>query len=368
MYEQNNTRPDPSAPLRQDAIDINDFVFAATGARVRRLTTPDGEYWFPAVDVARNLGYANTRQALQLHVPEDWQKRLSEFARGVCTADTLGRLAAHRLQKSMRMVNLKGLVSLINSCTKPECEPFKAWVCEVIQTIQTDGSYALDPAPVQPSPTGNTAYVMPRQVAEAIVRLEERNIRADELLVAFQEEKNDLLRQISRSQNMMAEALRDIARALRRTTDHSGPSADTGVIPHQLLAMWRAKNLVVTEDVHAVAAYLAPALLRGGASYRVEEIAARTGLSQDRVHDCLRMLLKRGCVRQAGCTSAGAPALRAAVTPQPSPRDRPEAAIRGCGFGPHSTVAVSVRTVTHPLNRSTARGPRPGDAAPDDTH
>ncbi|WP_405881205.1 hypothetical protein OG762_23025 [Streptomyces sp. NBC_01136] len=48
----------------QDAIDINDFVFAATGARVRRLTLVEGEHWFPAADVARNLGYANTRQAL----------------------------------------------------------------------------------------------------------------------------------------------------------------------------------------------------------------------------------------------------------------------------------------------------------------
>ncbi|MGW2831363.1 hypothetical protein [Streptomyces sp. NPDC001286] len=60
MYEQNDTPQDPSAAQRQDAIDINDFVFAATGARVRRLTTPDGEHWFPAADVAMNLGYANT--------------------------------------------------------------------------------------------------------------------------------------------------------------------------------------------------------------------------------------------------------------------------------------------------------------------
>ncbi|MFI1481698.1 Bro-N domain-containing protein [Streptomyces sp. NPDC020747] len=309
MYEQNNMRPDSAAAPRQDAIDINDFVFAATGARMRRLTTPDGEHWFPATDVAGNLGYANTRQALQMHVAANCQKRLSEFAQGVYTADTLSKLAGHRLQKSMKMVNLKGLVALVNGCTKPECEPFKAWVAEVIETLQHTGSYSLEPAPVQPTPDGALAYTMPRQIADAIVRLEERNIRADELLLAFQEERSELLRQISRSQNVMAEALQQIAEALKPPHGRPRPTAppELEVTSQQLLATWKAKNLVVTGDVHAVAAYLAPALLRGGARYRLEEIATRTGLPQERVHDCVRMLLKRGCVRQTGCAPDGAP-------------------------------------------------------------
>jgi prophage antirepressor-like protein len=323
MYEQNNMPPNSATAPRQDAIDINDFVFAATGARMRRLTTPDGEHWFPATDLAGNLGYANTRQALQMHVAANCQKRLSEFAQGVYTADTLSKLAGHRLQKSMKMVNLKGLVALVNGCTKPECAPFKAWVTEVIETLQHTGSYSLEPAPVQPTPDGATAYVMPQQIADAIVRLEERNIRADELLLAFQEERGELLRQISRSQsdmaetqrrisdsqNVMAEALQQIAEALKPPHGHPRPTAppEPEVTPQQLLATWKAKNLVVTGDVHAVAAYLAPALLRGGARYRLEEIATRTGLPQERVHDCVRMLLKRGCVRQTGCAPDGAP-------------------------------------------------------------
>ncbi|MFF2201112.1 hypothetical protein [Streptomyces sp. NPDC058145] len=40
MYEQNDTAADRSAVRKQDAIDLGDFVFAATGARVGRLTTP----------------------------------------------------------------------------------------------------------------------------------------------------------------------------------------------------------------------------------------------------------------------------------------------------------------------------------------
>lgn len=59
MYEHSNDR---TRPPERGAIEISDFVYAATGARLRRLTTPDGEHWFPAVDVCKHLGYA-------LHAP-----------------------------------------------------------------------------------------------------------------------------------------------------------------------------------------------------------------------------------------------------------------------------------------------------------
>ncbi|MCX5369269.1 Bro-N domain-containing protein [Streptomyces sp. NBC_00103] len=304
MYEQSNTPPPDRSAAQQDAIDVNDFVFAATGARLRRLTLPNGEHWFVAADVATQLGYANTRQALLAHVPAKCHTALSDLARSVYRADASRKIAVHGLKKSMRMVNLKGLISLVNGCSKPECAPFKAWVDEVIQTVQQQGSYSLEPAPGQPAPAGGTAYVMPEQVVEAIVRLEERNLYAEEMLAAVAGERNDLLRQITDSQNRMADALRDIAEALRRP-GHSAPAP--GLTAQQLLDTWKKRHLLVTDDVHTVAAVLAPALARGEARYRVEEIAARTGMSQDRVHDCLRMLLKRGCMRQTGCSTDGAP-------------------------------------------------------------
>ncbi|MDW4904746.1 hypothetical protein RB628_05145 [Streptomyces sp. ADMS] len=40
-----------TAVPQTDAIGINDFVYGATEARVRRLTMPDGSHWFPAADV-----------------------------------------------------------------------------------------------------------------------------------------------------------------------------------------------------------------------------------------------------------------------------------------------------------------------------
>ncbi|MEU0038183.1 Bro-N domain-containing protein, partial [Streptomyces sp. NPDC006333] len=99
-------------------------------------------------------------------------------------ADGLGRIAGRRLKKSMKMVNLQGLVRLVDGCAKPACEPFKAWVAETVVTIQRDGCYALEPAPVQPASDGSVAYVVPQQVADALVRFEERNILVDEELAA----------------------------------------------------------------------------------------------------------------------------------------------------------------------------------------
>ncbi|MGW2031649.1 hypothetical protein [Streptomyces sp. NPDC001356] len=178
---------------------------------------------------------------------------------------------------------------------------------------------------------------MPRQVADAIVRLEERNIRADEELAVARIERIEQMRRTNEhlgrvtdrldrtndrlgSVNDRLGALVDrvggvhdvlgrIADTLDLVADRLRPpgSVRPAVTPQQLLAAWRAKNLVVTEDVHAVAAYLAPALVRGPVHCRLEEVAARTGLTLDRVHDCVRMLIKRGCMRQTGVGAGGMP-------------------------------------------------------------
>jgi hypothetical protein len=107
----------------------------------------------------------------------------------------------------------------------------------------------------------------------------------------------------------MAAALNRMADSLDRLAERVQPGAREvvpSITPQELLARWQAKNLAITGDVHAVAAYLAPALVQGRAQYRPEEIARRTGLTQERAQDCVRMLLRRGCMRQVGGTSNGA--------------------------------------------------------------
>lgn len=145
MYEQNEPPADRAA-AQQDAIDISDFVYAATGARVRRLTMPDGTHWSPAVDLCSHLGYANTSDAVHALVPAESRGTLETLSLNY----RLQIPAGHRLKKSMNVVDLHGLIRLVGACTKPSAEMFKRWVTEVIVTVQREGSYALEEAEVQP--------------------------------------------------------------------------------------------------------------------------------------------------------------------------------------------------------------------------
>ncbi|MDX3227018.1 BRO family protein [Streptomyces sp. ME19-01-6] len=361
-----NTPPNPAG--KQDAIDINDFVFAATGARVRRLTMPDGTHWFPAVDVCAELKHSNSRAAIRRHVPEHMRCVLET----VISRYGLSIPAGQGLKKSMVMCSLNGLIRLVNGCVKPECEPFKNWVTEVVVSIQRHGSYELEKAEVQPTaPDTPTAYAMPKEVADAIVRLEEHNLDMDAQMLAMQREAQELRREsiemmrksveaqrealeaqreaqreAERVQREMIEAIRESTAvqresitagqtaahalmqcmgetfvAINRLADRIGNLADSiprhwrdlpeppkVVTPASVIAEWREHNLVVTADIWAVAAYILPAIIEHGEClYPLSAIATVTGLTEHRVHDALRMLQKRGCVRQTGVTPDGAP-------------------------------------------------------------
>lgn len=247
---------------QRDAVDVDDFVFAAVGARLRRLTMPDGSHWFPAVEAARQLGYVNTRHAVLVHVEVARQRLLGELVRGLCGGEVARVLAGSGLRKSMKMLDLPGLVQLVTAGTKPACAPFKGWVSEVVAAVQRDGSYGLEPSPV------HWGYVLPPEIVDIVVR------RETEAGVRFLEE-------------------------VRIPSQRS-------LSPEELLDAWRADHLAVTGDVHTVAAYLAPALVRGGARYRLEEIARRTGLPVERVRDCVGLLIERGCLRERGVSDDGA--------------------------------------------------------------
>jgi prophage antirepressor-like protein len=286
---------------RTDAIDINDFVYGATGARVRRLTMPDGSHWFPAADVLGELGYTNPRKTLKDHVPDEFRTQLES----VTTRYVLDVPAGHGFKKSMNMVNLNGLIMLIAATTKPETRPFKQWVAEVIITVQRDGSYALPKAEVQPrDPGGPVAYAMPAQVADAIMRLEERNVRLDEEFAEAQ-------RASARVQSRMADAMDRIADALEafRPVTAERPAAPADPYwpsAEALLADWKSR-MSVTEDVWAVAVTIAPVLAEHGEiRMSLEALAARTGLNAHRVNECLRFMRRHACIRSRGGAEDGA--------------------------------------------------------------
>ncbi|WP_405796934.1 Bro-N domain-containing protein [Streptomyces sp. NBC_01506] len=286
---------------RHEAIDIGDFVYGATGTRIRRLTMPDGSHWFPVADVLGELGYTNPRKTLKDHVPEAFRTQLGT----VTTRYGSSVPAGHGFKRSMNVVNLNGLIMLVSAASKPETRPFKKWITEVVITIQREGSYTLPGAEVQPS--APVAYAMPAQVADAIVRLEERNIRADEQFAAVQRETLETRREMVTAHQATAQALERIADRLDTLIADRPAAPPPRTTADTVLADWKSR-MSVTEDVWAVAVTIAPALAADGELRQsLTSIATRTGLTEHRVNECLRFMRKHACIHPLGSTTDGVP-------------------------------------------------------------
>ena len=314
MYEQ-HMPPLDGAVRRQDAIEIGDFVYAATGARVRRIAMPDGRHWFPAVDVSRELGHSNPSEALRRHVPATMRSTLETLI----SREGWSLPAGQGFKRSMVMLSLNGLIRLVNGCVKRECEPFKNWITEVVVEVQREGSYSLDKAEIQPKEsTAPTAYAMPAQVADAIVRLEEHNIRLDEEWLAQRHEDRRFQRELLAGQSEMLAQQREIVALLGRIVGDGVPPATGEADPLpptaspvrgavSLLSLWERKQLAITKDVWPVAALMAGLLTADGeARVSTDGLVTRTGLPQHQVLAALRLMLRHGCFRQRGVDGAGA--------------------------------------------------------------
>ncbi|MFG3294893.1 Bro-N domain-containing protein [Streptomyces sp. NPDC048179] len=267
-------------------MDISDFVYAATGARVRRLTMPDGRHWFPAVDVCKELGYTTPGKALADHVPEAHREN-SETVTG---SHGLSIPAGREWRRDMNLIDLQGLILLVQACTKAACAPFKQWVAEVIETVQREGSYT---------------------------RLEAHNLQLDEQLANGQRESIELQREMLATQKATLAVQQAMVRAMERIADRLDalvlerrtPQDGPAALPttESVLADWR-RRLSVTEDVWTVAVVIAPVLVeKGELREPLEAIAARTGLTVHRVNECLRLLRKHACIHSRGGTAEGAP-------------------------------------------------------------
>ena len=80
---------------------------------VRTMTNEKGEIFFVGKDVAKALGYSNTRDALSRHVDVD--------DKGVVKRDTL------RGTQNLTIINESGLYALVLSSKLPKAKKFKRW-------------------------------------------------------------------------------------------------------------------------------------------------------------------------------------------------------------------------------------------------
>lgn len=93
-----------------------------------RVVVIEGEPWFVGKDVAKILGYSNSRKAISDHVDDE--------DKGVTKCDTLGGV------QDLTVINESGLYSLIISSKLPTAKKFKRWVTsEVLPTIRKTGGY-----------------------------------------------------------------------------------------------------------------------------------------------------------------------------------------------------------------------------------
>ena len=96
---------------------------------IRTMTDEKGETFFVGNDVAKALGYKNTRDALNKHVDSD-----DKDAVAIC--DAIGR------EQNCTVINESGLYALILSSKLPQAKAFKRWVTsEVLPQIRKTGAY-----------------------------------------------------------------------------------------------------------------------------------------------------------------------------------------------------------------------------------
>ena len=105
-------------------------LFKFEGNEVRTLKIDDEPY-FVGKDVAKILGYKNTKDALAKHVDVE---------------DKLGsQIATSGQRREMTVINESGLYSLILSSKMPNARKFKRWVTsEVLPAIREHGAYMTD--------------------------------------------------------------------------------------------------------------------------------------------------------------------------------------------------------------------------------
>ena len=97
---------------------------------IRTMQDEKGEPWFVGKDMAKVLGYSNSRKALQDHV--DNEDRID----GVTIRDAIGR------NQKMIIINESGLYALILSSKLPQAKAFKRWVTsEVLPQIRKTGGF-----------------------------------------------------------------------------------------------------------------------------------------------------------------------------------------------------------------------------------
>lgn len=116
-----------------EEVKVQDFIF--NGSNVRALII-NGEPYFVGKDVASNLGYKNTKDALSKHVDSE-DKKGSQIP------------TPSRGKQTMTIINESGMYSLVLSSKLPSAKEFKHWVTsEVLPSLRNNRAYMTQQAAI----------------------------------------------------------------------------------------------------------------------------------------------------------------------------------------------------------------------------
>lgn len=120
--------------------DVNGLqVFSNPQFGEIRVTVIDSMTWAVGKDVAKSLGYKNTKEAVACHV--DAEDKMGSQNTTPSITDSMGR------QQRPIWINESGIYSLILSSKLPAAKAFKRWVTsEVLPTIRRTGGYGVQSA------------------------------------------------------------------------------------------------------------------------------------------------------------------------------------------------------------------------------
>ena len=114
-----------------------------------RTINQNGEPWFAGADIAKSLGYANTKDAILSHVEDD-DRRLVQRSEIATLENHLPKdafpvdfVTEEIPNRGLTFINESGVYSLILSSKLPAAKQFKHWVTsEVLPTIRKHQMYA----------------------------------------------------------------------------------------------------------------------------------------------------------------------------------------------------------------------------------
>ena len=131
--------------------------------QIRTMTDEKGETFFVGNDVAKALGYKNTRDALNKHVDSD--------DKGVAKCDTLGG------GQNLVFVNESGLYALVLSSKLPQAKVFKHWVTsEVLPQIRKTGGYI-------PTRDAKGRKLSDKEIMALAIQIQQKTIEMQELQI-----------------------------------------------------------------------------------------------------------------------------------------------------------------------------------------